>query len=42
VLADPNLFGNRVQLEKAARALGLELLVFTAQNGNEIAPALMP
>jgi putative ABC transport system substrate-binding protein len=40
LLADPNLFGNRVQLEKAARALGLELLVFTAQNGNEIAPAL--
>ena len=40
VLADPNLFGNRRQLENAAHALGFELFVFTAQNRDEIARAL--
>jgi putative ABC transport system substrate-binding protein len=40
VLADPNQFGNRLQLENAAHALGLELLVFSAQNRDEIGRAL--
>jgi putative ABC transport system substrate-binding protein len=40
VLADPSSFGNRPQLENAARALGLELPVFIAQNREEIARAL--
>jgi putative ABC transport system substrate-binding protein len=40
VLADPDLFGNRLQLETAAHALGLELFVFTAQNRDEMVRAL--
>ena len=39
VLADPNTVSTRTQLETAARALGVELVVATAKNQGEIGPA---